>query len=74
MPRRREVPIAAQIACVQRELRLRNQVYPSLVDAKRLSQDMADAELETMYAVLRTLRAVQLSQATQQELFPMAKE
>ena len=53
------VPIAAQVTCVEREIGLREKVYPRWVAAGRLSQTKADQELELMRAVLATLRAIE---------------
>jgi hypothetical protein len=44
------------IACVEREIRLRQQVYPRRVADKRMSQAKADREIEMMGAVLKCLR------------------
>jgi hypothetical protein len=50
-----------QIACVERELRLRRQVYPRWVATGRKKQAVADREIQVMEAVLTTLRALQSS-------------
>jgi len=47
-----------QIACVKRELALRERVYLRQVSAGRLRQTAADRELALMRAVLRTLLAL----------------
>jgi hypothetical protein len=59
MPLNFEVPIDAQIAAVEREIEMRQKVYPTLVEAHRMSQSRADAEIEQMRAVLLTLRRVE---------------
>ena len=46
----------AQIACVERELRLRARVYPRRVSAQQMTQAQADRETEIMTAVLATLQ------------------
>lgn len=48
--------LAAQIACVERELRLRHKVYPRLVAQGKMTPPQAQHELLTMASVLRTLR------------------
>lgn len=53
------VTIADQIACVRREIAMRNKVYPRWVESGRMHRDQADREIESMIAVLATLRAVQ---------------
>lgn len=51
----RDYGIEAQIACMKREIRLRERVYPQLVRAGQMSQAQADREIATMQAILRTL-------------------
>lgn len=48
-----------QIACVVREIGLRERVYAKWVDARKMSQHRADTELAAMRAVLETLRRVE---------------
>lgn len=50
------IDLQAQIACVEREIRLRQKVYPRWVGNRRMSQEKADLEIATMKAVLDTLR------------------
>lgn len=52
--------LADQVACVEREIALRERVYPRWVQVKRLTQEAADRELDRMRAVLHTLRLAQL--------------
>lgn len=47
-----------QIACVKREIAMRESVYPKWVAAKKMSQAKADHELAAMKAVLETLENV----------------
>jgi hypothetical protein len=49
--------LAEQILAVEREIRMREQVYPRRVAAAKMSQKAADREIATMRAVLDTLRA-----------------
>ena len=49
------VPLLAQIACVRREISLRERVYPRWVDSGRMTADLARHELAGMRAVLETL-------------------
>lgn len=53
------VALADQIACVRREIALRNKVYPRWVEKGRIHQEQADREIEAMIAVLATLQEVQ---------------
>ncbi len=52
------VPIDVQIAAVRREIRMRETVYPRRVEALKMKQEAADAELAAMKAVEETLLAV----------------
>lgn len=52
------VPIEDQIRCVEREIEMRERVYPRWVSEKRLTQAKADRELAAMRAVLRTLQGI----------------
>ena len=47
-----------QIACVEREIRMRKQVYPRRVAIGKMRQELAEDEIAAMEAVLDTLRAV----------------
>jgi hypothetical protein len=51
-------PLDEQILCVEREIRMRNQVYPRWIAAGRMTQAKADTEINAMRAVLGTLQAV----------------
>jgi hypothetical protein len=51
--------IAEQIKCVIRELGMRQSVYPRRIAAGKMKQDDAKREIETMHAVLQTLRRVE---------------
>lgn len=53
------VPITAQVASVERELKLRRRVYPRRVADQRMTQQQADYEIEVMTAVLATLREIE---------------
>ena len=52
------IPLRAQIACVRREITMRERVYPRWVDSGRMSSDLAEHELAAMRAVLATLEAL----------------
>ena len=51
--------IEDQIACVKREIGMREKVYPRWIEQKRMTQAKADKEIETMKAVLVTLETLQ---------------
>ena len=44
-----------QIQCVQREIAMRERVYPKWVSSGRMTERKADHELQCMRAVLATL-------------------
>lgn len=52
------IPLAAQIECVEREIKLRERVYPRWIVGARITQDKADREIATMRAVLATLKGI----------------
>lgn len=54
------VPIAAQVACVKREIGFRERVYARRVAEGKMTQALADKELSAMRAVLATLLVVEL--------------
>lgn len=53
------VALADQIACVRRELAMRQRVYPRWVSAGKMTQADSDREITAMIAVLATLQEVQ---------------
>jgi hypothetical protein len=55
----RSVSLERQIECVRREIRIRQQTYPTKVARRRMSQHHADEELACMKAVMATLIAMQ---------------
>ncbi len=52
------VPIAAQVACVEREIGFRVRVYARRVAEGKMAQAKADDELAAMRAVLATLKGI----------------
>ena len=52
------IDIDRQIACVRRECRMRQHVYPRWVDTGKMTQKDATDELFAMAAVLATLERV----------------
>lgn len=56
------ITLEAQIASVEREIRMREKVYPRWTASGKLKKESADRELETMKAVLATLREIQAKQ------------
>lgn len=56
--------IEQQIACVEREVKMRHRVYPRWVADGRMTQQKADAEIAAMEAVLQTLQAMPRTQGS----------
>lgn len=54
--------LQAQIACVERELRFREHVYPRRIDQHKMTPQQAREQIALMQAVLATLREVEKSQ------------
>lgn len=55
------IPIARQVECIRRELKMRERVYPRWVAGEKMTQALADREIEAMRAVLETLVAIEES-------------
>ena len=53
-----EVTLEEQLRCVEREIAMRERVYPRWVDAGRMKPDKAEYELKCMAEVKRTLQAL----------------
>jgi hypothetical protein len=58
------ITLDRQIACVRREIALRERVYPKFVSGGRMKQAAADDEIAAMKAVLETLADFQASVRT----------
>jgi hypothetical protein len=56
-------PLDDQIACVEREIALRQRAYPRWIADRRMSQAKAQHELDTMCEVLATLRRMKADAA-----------
>jgi hypothetical protein len=56
------ITLAEQIAEAQRELALRERVFPRWVKSGRLSMDEAYHQLAAMRAILRTLQRLEVEQ------------
>ena len=53
------ISLDEQLACVKREIAIRENVYPQWVRSRRMKQDVADSEIARMKAVLETLKSLQ---------------
>ena len=62
------IDIDSQIKCVEREISMRNRMYPQWVARKTMTQGKADAELLAMTAVLHTLKVVKKREDPQASL------
>lgn len=67
MARPEEIPLAQQIRAVEREIALRERVYPNWVAAGRMTSETAEHEVAAMKAAARTLK--RLAGGDQQNLF-----
>lgn len=52
------IPLDEQIACVEREIKMRERAYPRWVAEKRMTQKKADYELAAMRAVRETISGI----------------
>jgi chaperonin cofactor prefoldin len=50
------VPLARQISCVAREIRMRQSAYPRWIEAGKMTKAKADREISEMQAALETLK------------------
>lgn len=58
MSRLFEISIEEQIAEVERELKLREHVYPRFIEAKKMRPEKAEKCMAAMRAVLATLKSI----------------
>lgn len=58
IPHPAAVPLAEQIACIERELKLRAKVYPNRIACGRMSRRLAEREIDRMRAILETLKTM----------------
>jgi hypothetical protein len=57
-----KVSLTEQVAAVEREIKMRQRVYPRWVEGGRMTQQKADAEIRAMEAVLATVQAAEKSE------------
>jgi hypothetical protein len=55
-----EITLEQQILCVEREIRIRENVYPRWVESGKMKMGEADREIAVMRKVLETLRQVDM--------------
>lgn len=51
-----EIPLLAQIQCVEREITFRKRVYARRISLGRMNEKFADQQIALMKAVLKTLQ------------------
>jgi hypothetical protein len=56
-----DLGLSAQISCVEREIAMRERVYPSFVAKGKMKPAAAEYELRAMRAVLSTLRTASVA-------------
>ena len=59
------ITLAEKIACIRREIGMRERVYPRWIDLGRITQAKADHEIACMQAVLEDLLARQPAEPEQ---------
>lgn len=59
MPDLLPITLSEEIACVERELRLRLRVYPRFVSTKRMTKEKAEREIELMRSVVDRLKGLE---------------
>ena len=64
------VSLEDQIKCVAREIALRKSCYPKWVQSRRMTEKLADWELDAMRAVMQTLKAAYAEKLLQDEHEP----
>lgn len=65
-----DLGLSAQIACIKRELKLREVFYPTQIARGRMKRAAAEYEFRAMRAVLRTLERAEAQQPTHGETQP----
>ncbi len=64
----KEHSIAEQIKCIKREIGYRKQVFPKRVMINAMKQEDMDREINTMEAVLETLKKLEPTLFNQEEV------
>ena len=54
-----EITTEQKIACIKREIAMRQRVYPRWVDTGKMKQEKADHEIDAMLAILRDYENVE---------------
>jgi hypothetical protein len=56
------ISLERQIACVEREISMRQRVYPNWVANRKMTEAKANEEIAVMQEVLKTLQELQIMQ------------
>jgi hypothetical protein len=59
------ITIRDKLACLERELRIRRQVYPNRILTKRMSLKKAERELTLIEAIIEDYRTIIAAEETQ---------
>lgn len=54
-----EISLRDEISCVEREIRMREQVYPRRIAERKMKQAQADREIAVMRSVLTRLKGLE---------------
>ncbi len=57
MPQLFEVSLAEQVSCIEREIAMRERVYPRWVSIGKMTARKAEFEMDAIKAVLETLKS-----------------
>lgn len=55
-----DISLTRQIQCVEREISMRQKIYPKQIACGRMAKETADSEIAAMKAVLATLKIARL--------------
>ncbi len=64
----KEIEIEDEIACINREIKYRQRVYPRLIQCSKMTQQKADFEIAVMKQILFKITTTYQSLKRQQEL------
>ena len=68
------LPIAQQIAAVERESGMRKRVYPKWIEARKITAEKARHEIAAMDSIYASLRAMPLLTSACEELIHHARQ
>ena len=65
-----KVSLTEQLSCAEHELGMRRRVYTRWVTERRMAQEKADHEINSMAAIVETVRRAKLIDEAAHEMFP----